>query len=445
MVKFLSRRFFTSILTLFLMSVAIFLLTECAPGNIAVATLGNTITEQQEASFNAQNGLDQTLGTRYWRWMFGSDWEAERMVGGDLVRDIDPEADRISWWAVDSDGVRYQVFTNVEQEAGEDGERAVTYMRRFIQTDGTIAEEELPDSLWQTDETGARVVWGVDGGNRVAKWIEGSQSEATYKSATGWIIVPGAPDAYIPLGRGILRGDFGVSFKDRRPVVEVLPRRLLNTLFLAASAFIIVMPVALVLGLFAGLNEGGVIDRVFSISSLVATATPEFASGIFLILIFAQWLNWVPGAVVVTDDTALFRNPAMLVLPIATLTLLELGYVLRITRSSMVEVMRTNYIRTAVLKGLPRNRIIFKHALRNALMAPITIITLHINWLVGGIVIVETLFAFPGVGRYVLDSALFKDFPALGASALVLVIIAILSQLLADFIYTYLNPRIRFS
>jgi peptide/nickel transport system permease protein len=205
------------------------------------------------------------------------------------------------------------------------------------------------------------------------------------------------------------------------------------------------MPLALFLGLVAGLNEGLFIDRVLSITSLIATATPEFASGVFLILIFAQWLGWFPGAVVATSDSAIFQNPQMLVLPILTLTLIELGYILRITRASMVEVMKTNYIRTAVLKGLPQRRIIFKHALRNALMAPITIITLHINWLIGGIVVVEVLFGFPGLGRYVLEAALFKDVFAIEAAAMVLVVIAVVSQLFADIIYTYLNPRIRYS
>jgi peptide/nickel transport system permease protein len=177
----------------------------------------------------------------------------------------------------------------------------------------------------------------------------------------------------------------------------------------------------------------------------VATATPEFASGIFLILIFSTWLKLVPGAVVVSSDTAIFQNPGMLVLPVLTLTLIELGYVLRITRASMVEVMKTNYIRTAILKGLPYRRIIFKHAIRNALMAPITIIMLHVNWLIGGIVVVEALFGYPGLGRYVLEAALFKDVFAIEASAMVLVIIAVATQLVADIIYTYLNPRIRYA
>jgi peptide/nickel transport system permease protein len=130
---------------------------------------------------------------------------------------------------------------------------------------------------------------------------------------------------------------------------------------------------------------------------------------------------------------------------VLTLTLVELGYVLRITRASMVEVMRTNYIRTAVLKGLPRFRIVFKHAVRNALMAPITVIMLHVNWLIGGIVIVENIFGYPGLGGYILDTALGKDFFGIEAATMVLILIAVSTQLLADFVYTFLNPRIRYA
>ena len=231
----------------------------------------------------------------------------------------------------------------------------------------------------------------------------------------------------------------------RKPVANIILSRLFNTLFLAGLAFVIVMPIALLLGLMAGLNEGRFIDRFLSIASLVATATPEFASGILLIVIFATTLKWFPGAVVTTSDTTIFSRPEMLVLPVMTLTLIELGYVLRITRSSMVEVMRTNYIRTATLKGLPRRQIVFKHALRNALMAPITIIILHVNWLIGGIVVVETLFGFPGLGRYILEAALFKDIFAIEAAAMLLVGVAVGTQLVADVIYTYINPRIRYA
>ncbi|MEM7348903.1 MAG: ABC transporter permease [Chloroflexota bacterium] len=435
MVKFLTRRIVFLLFTVFFVSVAIFLISEVAPGNIAVNTLGNHITPQQEVSFNAQNGLDQPLMTRYVRWMFGSDWQARGAIGDPVTRLYNAEDERYSWWAVADDGTLYQNVT-------EDG---VTMFQLQRQPDGSTVPVDLGTDFWVTDSNGEQVFWGVDEQGRAAKWVKDSGNAAEIKTAAGWIVIEGAPTAYIPLQRGLLRGDAGISFKDRRPVSEVIFRRLANTLFLAGIAFVIVMPIALLLGLVAGLNEGRLIDRILSISSLVATATPEFASGIFLIVIFAQWLDLVPGAVVVSSENAIFENPQMLILPILTLTLLELGYILRITRASMVEVMRTNYIRTAVLKGLPQRRIIFKHALRNALMAPITIITLHINWLIGGIVVTEVLFGFPGLGRYILDAALFKDVFAIEAAAMILVVIAVGSQLLADIAYTYLNPRIRYS
>jgi peptide/nickel transport system permease protein len=213
---------------------------------------------------------------------------------------------------------------------------------------------------------------------------------------------------------------------------------------LAGIAFVLVMPLALFLGMLAGLKEGSLRDRLLSIVGMIFTVTPEFATGIFLILIMAVWLGLVPGATVF-GEKAPWERPDMLVLPILTLTLIELGYVLRITRASIVEVMRSPYVRTAFLKGLPYWRIVFKHAIRNALMAPITVIMLHVNWLMGGIVIVEVVFGYPGLGKYLLESALFKDINALEAGAMVLVIIAVGTQFLADIIYTFLNPRIRYT
>ncbi len=128
-----------------------------------------------------------------------------------------------------------------------------------------------------------------------------------------------------------------------------------------------------------------------------------------------------------------------------TLTLVEVGYVTRMTRASMIEVMNAPYIRTAHLKGLPYLRIVTRHAIRNALMAPITVIMLHVNWLVGGIVVVESVFGYPGLGMYLLDSALFKDVNAIEAGAMVMVALAVGTQLIADIIYTFLNPRIRYT
>jgi len=204
------------------------------------------------------------------------------------------------------------------------------------------------------------------------------------------------------------------------------------------------MPLAVLLGIVAGVREGSFQDRVLSIGGMVFSVIPEFATGIFLILIFAIWLKIVPGAAVF-GEAAPWERLDMLILPVLTLTLIELGYVLRITRASMVEVMRSPYIRTAHLKGLPYWRIVVRHAIRNALMAPVTVIMLHVNWLMGGIVIVEVVFGYPGLGKYLLDAALNKDINALEAGAMVLVILAVGTQLVADIIYIFLNPRIRYT
>ena len=435
MFKFLARRVIFLIFTLIVVSIMVFVISELAPGNIAVNTLSNTITPAQEQSFNAQNGLDQPATTRYIRWLFGSDWQAAGEIGHPVQRVYNNSNERYSWWVQGPDGSLYQNFTN-------DGE---TIMRRVLQQDGSTIEAQSPDDQWTPNEEGINTFWGINPDGRAAMWVQGNDQAEWVLTAATWTSSAGAPRQYIPLQLGLLRGDPGISFKDRRPVAETLPRRLINTGILAGISFAFVMPLALLLGLVAGLNEGTWIDRFLSVSSLVATATPEFASGVFLIVVFSMWLNWFPGAVVVSSANAILERPSMLVLPVLTLTLIELGYVLRITRASMVEVMRTNYIRTAILKGLPWRDVVFKHALRNALMAPITIIMLHVNYFIGGLVIVETLFGYPGLGRYILEAALFKDVFAIEAAAMVLVVIAVGTQLIADLIYTYLNPRIRFS
>ncbi len=434
MYAYLLRRTFSTILTLWLVSVAIFAMSEVVPSNIAINTLGNTITADQERSFNAQNGLDQPSLTRYIRWMIGSDWQVTQRVGKPIVRLYEQSTRRYTWWIVDHDGSLYQTATDDSM-----------LMRKIIRTaDGGTRTEPLPLTIWQPNAEGYLTFWGVDQAGHAAMWIHGSVQKTWTITKATWISVPGAPKLYIPLQKGLIRGDPGVSFLTRRPVGETLWPRLKNTLLLASIAFGFIMPLALALGLWAGANEGRFIDRLLSITSLIATATPEFATGVFLVIIFSFWLNLFPGAVVVTSDAGILDNPKMLVLPVLSLTLAELGYVLRITRASMVEIMRANYIRTAVLKGLPRFRIIFRHAMRNALMAPITVIMLHVNWLVGGLVIVESVFGYPGLGRYALEAALFRDVFAVEATAMVLVLIAVLSQMGADIAYMFLNPRIRF-
>jgi peptide/nickel transport system permease protein len=233
-------------------------------------------------------------------------------------------------------------------------------------------------------------------------WEKGKDRKIwTFTMNSGWVETSGGPMEYLPLKKGFLRGDPGISLRTGRPVSNTIWTRLRNSLVLAGIAFMIVMPLALFLGLIAGLKEGSLKDRALSVGGMMFSVIPEFATGIFLILIFGLWLKWVPPASVF-GEAAPWEALDMLVLPVLTLTLIELGYVLRITRASMVEVMRSPYIRTAFLKGLPYWKVVFKHAVRNALLAPITVIMLHVNWLMGGIVIVEAVFGFPGLGKYLL-------------------------------------------
>ena len=435
MAKFLIRRFVFLLFTMLFVSAIIFAISELAPGDVVRHMLGAFATPEQEASYRERLGLNKPLYIRYLSWLEGSDWRAERLIGMPLARIKKAGTEFYEWWAVDEDGtlVRWKL-------EGED------LIALRLQPDGTT-EESIDNERWQTDEEGVSRFWGVDVDNHAVMWEKGTGE--TYwmraKAAGWWVEKTGGARKYIPLQKGMLRGDPGESVQTGRAVADTLLRRLQNSVILAGIAFAIVMPLALVLGLIAGLNEGKAIDRILSVGGLITTATPEFATGIFLILILSTWLGLVPGATVFESERAIFKNPQMLILPVLTLTLIELGYVLRITRASMVEVMKEPYIRTAFIKGLPYSRIVFRHAIRNALMAPITVIMLHVNWLMGGIVVVEAIFGFPGLGKYLYDAALYKDLFAIEAGAMVMVFLAVGTQLAADVIYTFLNPRIRYA
>ena len=422
------------LLTMFLVTIIVFIIVEITPGNVARKILGAFATPEQEESYRRQLGLDQPPYIRYLNFLMGSDWRAERLVGMPLRRIKRPGIEFYEWWAVDEDStpIRWEL-------EGED------LIAQRLQPDGKVIES-IDNDRWQTDEAGVSTFWGIDLHDRAVLWRRGGQRYwVRAKLAGWWVEKAGGPEKWIPLQKGIVRGDPGISVQTGRPVIWTLLRRLHNSGILAALAFAAVMPLALVLGLIAGLNRGKALDRILSIGGLVTTATPPFATGIFLILIFAIWLRLVPGATIFASERAIFEKPEMLVLPVLTLALIELGYVLRITRASMVEVMETDYIRTAFLKGLPYRRIVFKHALRNALMAPITVIMLHVNWLMGGLVVVEAIFGFPGLGSYIFEAGLWKDVFAVEAAAVVMVFLAVGTQLVADIIYTFLNPRIRYA
>ncbi len=431
MARFIIRRLGFMALTMLLVSIAIFMISEVAPGDVARHILGQFATPEQIELLRDQMGLDQPAPVRYFDWLVGNDWRLKNLVGMPLVRVSTTETEDPSWWAQAPDGTlkrwRMRKEGLVELSVAPDGTRA-----------------EVPFDNWQVDENGDEILWGVDTADHVVLWKKDIANVAAAASA-GRAMTEASGQDYYPLKKGLLRGDPGISVRTNKPVGPTLARRLRNSLTLAAIAFVFVMPVALVLGVIAGLNEGRPTDRGLSLLSLITTSIPEFATGVFLILVFAFWLKILPGAAVYTSDVAPWREPMLLILPVLTLTLVEVGYVARMTRASMIEVINAPYIRTAHLKGLPRRRVIMHHALRNALIAPITVIMLHVNWLIGGIVVVESVFGYPGLGMYLLDSALFKDINAIQAGAMVMVVVAVSTQLIADITYTFLNPRIRYS
>jgi len=238
-----------------------------------------------------------------------------------------------------------------------------------------------------------------------------------------------------------LSGDFGDSVRFKVPVSEVLWPRLWNTAILGFWTFAIMIPLSLILGVLAGMREGSRLDRVISVGSIITTSVPEFASTVLLSTIFVFGLNWLPGTSSMTNGF----EAKQLILPVMVLIIYDFGYVARMTRASMAEVMTSHYIRTAVLKGLPYRQVIMKHALRNALIAPFTVIMLQINWLLSGVIVVEFFFAYKGFGALLLEASLNQDIFVIEACAMVAVFVAVASQTIADIGYTYLNPRIRFT
>jgi peptide/nickel transport system permease protein len=253
-----------------------------------------------------------------------------------------------------------------------------------------------------------------------------------------------APVRYYNWISNILRGDFGESIHFRRPVRDLVAVRLERSLTLAALGFAFMIPMGLALGCLAGITEGKPPDRIISLISSVFVSVPAFASGIFLIVIFSLWLGWFPGVSIPDPDASFLESAQKLILPILVLALDEIGYLARMTRVSMAEVMQSDYVRTAVLKGIPKRKVIWRHALRNALIAPFTAIMLHINWLIGGVVVVEVLFNYPGLGRLLLDAALRNDITLLMGGTLVLTFVAVATQVVADIGLYFMNPRIRF-
>ncbi len=244
--------------------------------------------------------------------------------------------------------------------------------------------------------------------------------------------------------KGILQGYFGYSYQFRTDVDVFIWDRLGNSAILALIAFAVIAPLSIVLGVLAGMREGSFVDRVVSLFSTITTSVPEFGTGAILLTIFVVWLGVLPGTTPL-EESGGWSIASQLVLPVATLTTYYLGYLVRMVRASMVEVMTRPYIRTAILKGLSFREVVVVHAMRNALITPFTAILLQLNFLFTSVVVVEAVFGFPGFGRMLVQAALRGDVATVEAASLFAVLVVVASQILGDVAYMVLNPRIRFS
>ena len=235
-------------------------------------------------------------------------------------------------------------------------------------------------------------------------------------------------------------GDFGYSTHFRKPVNEVVWPKLGHTGILMFWVLLITIPISLVIGVISGMREGSKTDRSLSVFSIVTTSVPQYVSGILLTIILSSWLGLLKGVAKAGNIT--LEN---FTLPVLTIVLYDIGYIARMTRASMVEVMSTLYIRTARLKGMPFMSVVLKHALRNALIAPFTVIMLQFPWLLTGVVIVEKLFNYKGFGFLLVAAADQNDIDVTLACGVVAVVLVLITQLISDIGYAFLNPRIRFS
>ena len=230
---------------------------------------------------------------------------------------------------------------------------------------------------------------------------------------------------------------------DFPPIGPLLISALGRSLKLAALAFILVVPLAILAGIVAALNVGKPIDRVISVVGLSATTVPEFVSGIILILVFAVGLNVLPLSATAPSGSGFFTSLKYLILPAIPLVLILFGYIMRMARVGTIEALDSDYARTATLKGLPRGVMIRRHVLRNSLLPTITVVATQTGYLVGGLVVVEFLFRYQGIGSLIVNAATSKDFPMLEAGVLTIGAVYMLVTLVADVVFSLLNPRIR--
>jgi peptide/nickel transport system permease protein len=242
---------------------------------------------------------------------------------------------------------------------------------------------------------------------------------------------------------GVFTGDMGVSLAFRRPVEDVIGPALVNSAKLALLAFLIVVPLAVIGGVYAALREGSFRDRLISIGGLSATAIPDFVWAVLMILIFALTLGIFPSTATAPPGSNFFEEVWYLILPALCLVFVLFGYIARMARAGTVEALDADYTRTAVIKGLPQRTVVRRHVLRNSLLPTIAVVATQLGYLFGGLVVIELIFNYNGLGQTLVEAAQQKDFPLLQSGILIIGIVYLVATLVADIMYSVLNPRVR--
>ena len=241
----------------------------------------------------------------------------------------------------------------------------------------------------------------------------------------------------------ILKGDLGVSMVKRKPVAELIGNRLRNTVVLAMAAALVGIPLAIVLGVIAGLMRDKWPDILVSTASIIAMTLPGFVTATLLIYVFAIRLEMFPAITLLPTDVPVVELLPNIVLPIITLTLIMVAHILRLVRTNMIDVMTSDYVQMARLKGVPTRQIVFKHALPNAMLPTINVVALTLAWLLGGVAIIETVFNYPGIGKLMIGAITDRDFALVQGIAIILSAVFIALNLIADLLSMILNPKLR--
>ena len=248
---------------------------------------------------------------------------------------------------------------------------------------------------------------------------------------------------YLDWAANVVRGDFGYSLSGEMPINEVLGPRVKNSLVLASVSILIGIPLAIVLGIITALWRDKLPDIIISTITIFSMTIPEFISATLLILIVAIWLGWLPGIVIIPSDATFYELLSNIILPVVAISMIMTAHMARMVRSSVIQVMASDYVQMAILKGVPYWKMVFRHVLPNALLPAINVVALTIAWLLGGVVVTEVVFNYPGLGRLVIESISNRDLPVVQALAIILASIYVGINLIADLMTLILNPRLK--